>query len=235
MADVAEADRQQFEAKFTDLELQHPVEGDITVPGAHDEDSEPSTLDEPITDTIMRDLRAVGVKFFHALYPKQSKALLRDWDLWGPLVMCTLLGSLLHESSADDETSSAHMQFAEVFALISFGAVVVSLNSRLLKGNISFFQSVCVLGYCLFPLVISLIICRLLMIPSGHVTLLFAIRIILVILAFLWSTLASLAFLADSQAPHRKALAVFPICLFYFVIGWMIISQTVPVLVKPAT
>ncbi|XP_041460681.1 protein YIPF6-like [Lytechinus variegatus] len=231
MADVAEADRQQFEAKFTELELQHPVEGDITVPGALEEDLEPSTLDEPIRDTLMRDLRAIGVKFGHALYPKQSKALLRDWDLWGPLVMCTLLGSLLHEAtSTDDKTEAAHLQFAEVFALISFGAVVVALNSRLLKGNISFFQSVCVLGYCLLPLVISLCVCRLLMIPSGHVTLLFAVRIILVFVSFIWSTLASMAFLADSQPSHRKALAMYPICLFYFVIGWMIISQTVPVL-----
>lgn len=232
MADVAEADRQQFEPNFTELELQHPVEGDITVPGAHDEDSEPSTLDEPIKVTVMRDFRAIGVKFWHALYPKQSKSLLRDWDLWGPLVMCTILGSLLHESSSSSSGTSdaAHLQFAEVFALISFGAVVVALNSKLLKGNISFFQSVCVLGYCVLPLVISLIICRLLMIPSKPVIVLFAVRIIVVIVAFIWSTLASLAFLADSQPPHRKALAVYPICLFYFVIGWMIISQTVPVL-----
>lgn len=42
---------------------------------------------------------------------------------------------------------------------------------------------------------------------------------------FFFSLLASTAFLADSQPPNRKALAVYPIFLFYFVISWMIISN----------
>ena len=37
---------------------------------------------------------------------------------------------------------------------------------------------------------------------------------------------ASTAFLAESQPPHRKALAMYPICLFYFIISWLIISHT---------
>ena len=34
-------------------------------------------------------------------------------------------------------------------------------NTRLLEGRISFFQSVCVLGYCVFPLCISALLRRL--------------------------------------------------------------------------
>merc|ERR1719411_2232967 len=66
------------------------LDGDITVPGAPDEDDDQefNTLDEPVKDTVMRDLKAVGKKFFHVLYPKESKSLLREWDLWGPLVLC---------------------------------------------------------------------------------------------------------------------------------------------------
>ncbi|KAK2563273.1 Protein YIPF6 [Acropora cervicornis] len=37
---------------------------------------------------------------------------------------------------------------------------------------------------------------------------------------------ASVKFLGDSQPNNRKALAVYPIGLFYFVIGWMIISHS---------
>lgn len=44
-----------------------------------------STLDEPVSVTISRDLKAVGYKFGHVFFPKQSTLLLRDWDLW---VMC---------------------------------------------------------------------------------------------------------------------------------------------------
>ncbi|XP_038063408.1 protein YIPF6-like [Patiria miniata] len=232
MADVTIEPSQKFDTKFTDLELEHPVDGDITIPGASEDDSELSTLDEPVRFTVMRDLRAVGVKLFHVLYPKQSRALLKDWDLWGPLVLCTLFAMLLQDSSSPTPTSDKdgdgtkiNAQFSEVFALISFGAIVVALNSKLLGGVISFFQSVCVLGYCILPLVISLIVCRVTMIGQDRISsLLLIIHLVMVVCAFVWSTLASLAFLADSQPQHRKLLAVYPIFLFYFVIGWMIIS-----------
>ena len=48
-----------MDSKFTDLELEHPVEGDITIPGAiQDEDAELSTLDEPVKDTIVRKIKS---------------------------------------------------------------------------------------------------------------------------------------------------------------------------------
>jgi len=45
--------------------------------------------------------------------------------------------------------------FGAVFIVTWCGAAVVTLNAKLLGGSVSFFQSICVLGYCLFPLVIS--------------------------------------------------------------------------------
>lgn len=52
-----------------------------------------NTLDEPISDTIIRDLKAVCVKFKYVLHPKHkdSKMLLKEWDLWGPLLLCTFM------------------------------------------------------------------------------------------------------------------------------------------------
>lgn len=54
-----------------------------------------STLDEPVTETIMRDLRRVYNKLKHVLLPgtsqKETLAQLRDWDLWGPLLLCMVL------------------------------------------------------------------------------------------------------------------------------------------------
>ena len=47
-----------------------------------------------------------------------------------------------------------------MFVVVWLGALVVTLNTKLLGGHISFFQSVCVLGYCLLPLSIALIVCR---------------------------------------------------------------------------
>ncbi|KAG9463961.1 hypothetical protein GDO78_020729 [Eleutherodactylus coqui] len=145
-----------------------PVEGEITVPMAtQSQEDDFSTLDEPVRDTIMRDLKAVGQKFFHVLFPKKSNALLRDCN--------------------------------------------------------SFFQSLCVLGYCILPLTVAMLVCRLLLLANVS-TLTFTLRLVTVAAMFAWSTFASTAFLADSQPPNRRALAVYPIFLFYFVISWMILT-----------
>ncbi|ETE67488.1 Protein YIPF6, partial [Ophiophagus hannah] len=202
-----------------------PVEGEITVPvGSNTPDEDYSTLDEPVKETVMRDLKAVGKKFVHVMYPKKSSTLLRDWDLWGPLILCVLLALMLQGGAADN-TEDRGPQFAEVFVIIWFGAVVITLNSKLLGGTISFFQSLCVLGYCILPLTVALLVCRLVLLANSG-TAGFIVRLLVVITMFGWSTLASTAFLADSQPPNRKGLVVYPIFLFYFVISWMILTFT---------
>ncbi|XP_061891084.1 protein YIPF6-like [Entelurus aequoreus] len=200
-----------------------PVEGDISVPvDSSRPDDEFSTLDEPVKETIMRDLRAVGKKFVHVLYPKQSSELLRDWDLWGPLLLCVTLALLLQGGAADHDDQGGP-QFAEVFVIVWFGAIIITLNSKLLGGTISFFQSLCVLGYCILPLTVAMVVCRLVLLGSTG-TVSFAVRLAVVAASFAWSTFASTAFLAGSQPPNRKGLVVYPVFLFYFVIGWMILT-----------
>jgi hypothetical protein len=50
------------------------------------------TLDEPVSVTLMRDLTAVWVKLKQVLVPMANKKnILRDWDLWGPLLLCLIL------------------------------------------------------------------------------------------------------------------------------------------------
>uniref|UniRef100_A0A8C1PSA1 Protein YIPF n=1 Tax=Cyprinus carpio TaxID=7962 RepID=A0A8C1PSA1_CYPCA len=200
-----------------------PVEGDISVPvGSQNTDDDFSTLDEPVKDTILRDLRAVGQKFVHVLYPKKSSALLKDWDLWGPLLLCVTLALMMQGGSADSG-EDGRPQFAEVFVIIWFGSVIITLNSKLLGGTISFFQSLCVLGYCILPLTVAMIVCRIVLLGALS-SIGFVVRLIVVTASFCWSTFASTAFLADSQPANRKALVVYPVFLFYFVIGWMILT-----------
>lgn len=45
-----------------------------------------------------------------------------------------------------------------VFGTCAAGAVVLTVNVVLLGGNIGFFQSMCLLGYCLFPMDVAAII-----------------------------------------------------------------------------
>ncbi|XP_022912747.1 protein YIPF6 [Onthophagus taurus] len=205
------------------------VEGEMTIPGMQKgaKPGEPAfnTLDEPIKDTILRDLKAVGVKFAYVLFPKEKKTLLKEWDLWGPLVLCTFMAMILQGSNTADDTNDGGPEFAEVFVIVWIGSMIVTLNSKLLGGNISFFQSVCVLGYCLLPTTISLIVCRVILLVE-QTNLLFFIRFAVSMGGFAWATYASMIFLGDSQKPGRKGLAVYPMCLFYFIISWLVISHT---------
>eukprot|EP00659_Diplonema_papillatum_P005387 gene5387-8225_t len=116
-----------------------------------------STIDEPIWDTIRRDsysimrkVRIVAVPF--SARPEDVNEL-RDWDLWGPLLLSLLLAFIL-TSHHEGLGAGASVTFAAVFVIVSVGSAIVTLNAKFLGGRISFFQTTCTLGYCLFPLVL---------------------------------------------------------------------------------
>lgn len=144
----------------------------------------------------------------------------------GPLSLCVLLSVSLEGNKEIDMKAP---EFAGVFALIAFGAVMVTLNTKLLSGKISFFQSICVLGYCLLPLVmVSYLNNILFYFASPGSVLAFILRVALTMVSCGWAVFSSTAFLAADtiNLTDRKALAVFPIFLFYFVISWLIILHT---------
>ncbi|CAF3749142.1 unnamed protein product [Rotaria sp. Silwood1] len=168
------------------------------------------------------DLYAVLRKFGHALIPRKSLTLLQQWDLWGPLILVTTLAILLQSNST--KTSSG-IHFAEVFTLMLIGSIIVTINSQLLGGKISFFQSVCVLGYCLLPLLISAFISYFLFyLPFKAI--LHIIRFLIVMSAFIWTMYASIRFLGQTQQSNRRMLVLYPIFLFYFLVSWLIILRT---------
>uniref|UniRef100_A0A4W6ESU4 Protein YIPF n=1 Tax=Lates calcarifer TaxID=8187 RepID=A0A4W6ESU4_LATCA len=223
MAAAEEASRPFAGLSDVSISEDIPVEGDISVPvGSSRRDDEFSTLDEPVKETILRDLRAVGNKFIHVLYPKRSSALLRDWDLWGPLLLCVTLALLLQGGAADSDDQGGP-QFAEVFVIVWFGSIIITLNSKLLGGTISFFQSLCVLGYCIMPLTVAMAVCRIVLISgSGNVS--FAVA------AGSGDGVLRLVHLRLHGLPRRQPASqpqgagVYPVFLFYFVIGWMILT-----------
>jgi len=206
------------------------LEGNISVPGTVGAPDgagglEFNTLDEPISQTIRRDLAAVGSKFFHVLYPVEKKSLLREWDLWGPLILCTFMATVLQGHSTNNGEGDGGPEFAEVFVIVWVGSMIVTLNTKLLGGNISFFQSVCVLGYCLLPLAISLLVCRILLLMSSG-TLVLVLRSVFVLIGFIWATYASTQFLGDCSQPSKKMMSMYPMLLFYLVVAWMVISHS---------
>lgn len=88
----------------------------------------------------MRDLNSIYAKLILILYPPKGghSQLLRDWDLWGPLVICLALAIVLSLDAPQDQSMQV---FSLVISLITVGSVVVTVNSKLLGGKVSFFQS----------------------------------------------------------------------------------------------
>merc|ERR1719352_1487837 len=136
-----------------------PTPGGPTPSGTMQSSENRCTLDEPVMETIMRDLRSIGTKLKYVMLPRfrSEKAHgLKQWDLWGPLFLCLTLGIILSAQQSHDQ---AGLALGLVFIIVWAGSGIVTLNALLLRGNISFFQSVCVLGYCIFPLNIASLIC----------------------------------------------------------------------------
>merc|ERR1711934_64082 len=180
----------------------------------------------------MRDVKKVLTKVFHVMVPRtfsrnsEGVAALRDWDLWGPLIICMLLSVFLYMGNGVTKDDQNAAVFAASFVIIGVGSCVITLNALLLGGTLGFFQSVCILGYCVFPLMISSFLClipRLVKMTGVANT---AFRVVVVVVALLWAVIASIGFFAGVVPENRKALAMYPVVLFYAVLGWMIVLGT---------
>ncbi|KAL1954432.1 hypothetical protein VTO42DRAFT_1202 [Malbranchea cinnamomea] len=134
---------------------------------------------------------------------------LRDWDLWGPLIFCLLLSMFLAMKAQGDQSS---LVFSGVFSIVWIGEAVVTLQLKLLGANISFFQSVCLIGYTLFPLVIAALLSVL------NLPVIARIPVYIVLVA--WSLAAGVSILGGSGVvKNRVGIAVYPLLIFYVGIG----------------
>ncbi|XP_010929244.1 protein YIP4b [Elaeis guineensis] len=175
-----------------------------------------NTLTEPIWDTVKRDLTRIATNLRLVVFPNPNREdpgkALRDWDLWGPFFFIVFLGLVLSWSASVKKSEV----FAVAFAVLAAGAIILTLNVLLLGGHIIFFQSLSLLGYCLFPLDIGALICLL----GSNVI----IKMMVVLVTFSWSSWAAYPFMSTAVSSRRKALALYPVFLMYISIGCLIIA-----------
>ncbi|KAL0572201.1 hypothetical protein V5O48_009756 [Marasmius crinis-equi] len=175
------------------------------------------TLDEPVATTIARDLLSIYTKLIQVVYPRRSsgREVLKDWDLWGPLVLCLLLAIMLSVNAPQAQSLSV---FSSVVVICSLGALTVTIQAKLLGGRVSFFQGLCVLGYCIAPLDIAALV-------ACFVRVIY-VRAPIALVSYAWCIWASVNFLDGTQIPQQRILlAVYPLLLFYFILAWMILIQ----------
>ena len=63
-----------------------------------------NTLEEPVTTTLLRDIRMVAMKLKYVIVPRQEDDAckeLRNWDLWGPLFICVVMSLTLTLTAKD--------------------------------------------------------------------------------------------------------------------------------------
>ena len=167
-----------------------------------------STLDEPITTTLKRDLYAIINKIKYVAVPKMTDRKLEElynWDLWGPLLFCFLYSIALSTGENKNNESSI---FVLIFVIFWIGGFVITFNQRFLGAQIGLCQMVSLLGYGMFPITVGGII-----IGFCRITNIW-IKFVIVALALIWSCLASVGFIGSLVEPDKKFIAVFPSFLF---------------------
>ena len=141
-----------------------------------------NSLNEPIMTSLMRDLNRIYAKLKIVALPVSSEAKnkeLKQWDLWGPFIICLLLGTILCFTTK----KNSGLVFSMIFIIMWIGAIVITMNSSLLGGKLTLMQCICLLGYCTFPLVLASFINRVILksIPSF-------MKLLIVFVSFVWST-----------------------------------------------
>ncbi|PRQ37439.1 putative Yip1 domain-containing protein [Rosa chinensis] len=178
--------------------------------------SPPNTLTEPVWDTVKRDLSRIVSNLKLVVFPNPYREdpgkALRDWDLWGPFFFIVFLGLTLSWSASVKKSEV----FAVAFAVLAAGAVILTLNVLLLGGHIIFFQSLSLLGYCLFPLDVGALIC---MVKDNVI-----LKVVVVSITLAWSSWSAYPFMSSAVNPRRKALALYPVFLLYVSVGFLIIA-----------
>ena len=172
------------------------------------------TLNEPILITIYRDLFLIFTKLKFVINPFTSKELktyhIKQWDLWGPLILIIFLACTLAFNSTDRSQT-----IILIFLIFWLGSFLVFLNAHLLGVKTSIFQIFCLLGYCLFPLNLSAFI-------LSFTKFLEIIRFILISITCFWSLYSTSSFLRNISNPEQRYLVLYPSILLYLYISWFI-------------
>jgi hypothetical protein len=74
------------------------------------------------------------------------------------------------------------MIFTTVFVIIWIGSLIITVNTKLLGGTLSFMQCICLLGYCIFPIIVAAFLLRILLpfLPG-------VIKFVIIKISLIWS------------------------------------------------
>ena len=173
------------------------------------------TLDEPVLESLKRDLFRIYNKLKHVITPRLTSRKIEElynWDLWGPLIFCFLLCISL---SNDNNESST---FVIIFSIFWLGGLIVTFNGQFLGARIGICQMICLLGYCAFPITVAGMIIGFLNIKEGWM------KCVIVFIAFLWSCLASIGFVSALVPREKELITTIPVILFFIALSLFVLN-----------
>lgn len=116
--------------------------------------------------------------------------------------------------------------FVQVFTIFWSGALVISVNNQMLGAVTTHFQTVCYLGYCMFPInIIALLF--------NFVSLNFLVEVGVILLSSAWATkckcvyVAAFDFLKNKIVEEKKILLCYPLGLFYLFLAWFVLTASI--------
>ncbi|GKT16206.1 Protein YIP4 [Aduncisulcus paluster] len=173
-----------------------------------------NTLDESVWVTFYRDIKVIGHKLAHVLWPPlKGDSLREEWDLWGPLIFSLLFAVVLAISEGGDEGHN-YNAFSFGFFIIWAAAIIITANAILIGGEIGFLQTVCLLGYCLAPVSFAALLC---LFWNN-----FIYRTVIIGVMTVYSVWASWGFITGSVIDGKKFEAIYPVGLLYTALGWIV-------------
>lgn len=204
------------------------------------------TLDEPIWDTVSRDISSIGLKLKHILMPTSEKEVYlnvcKNWDLWGPFIFCTYIAFSLNNCGEDCSGEYHKSNFSSIFVLLWLGNIAICLNYKLLLKNslekqgavtssssngsvqltarypMSIYQLLCLFGYSLAIPSIGIAILQVLSLFTNTVQL-YEKLLVSLAFGFLYPVASILKMLSAYLTTGKTFLVVYPIILFFTVLS----------------
>ncbi|VWU49338.1 protein YIPF6, putative [Hepatocystis sp. ex Piliocolobus tephrosceles] len=174
------------------------------------------TMDEPVKDTVIRDVKSIYKKIQHICFHKHdnNNDIIKKWDMWGFLIIYMSLAVIIF---LDKEIQDNKKTFAHFSIIFIIGNLLVSLNLSLLNINIYFFQTLCTVSYSLFPMVFSAFVN---LFVSSRM-----IRFLFFIMSTTWSSYNCILVLGKFIKSNKLLISILPICLLQFFLTTLLLIK----------
>ena len=166
-----------------------------------DENDDDENDKRPLLEELEIDLPAIAGRLRWALRPPREGVRESLQDFWGPVGVMLLYSALLVWGQLS--------VVSWILTIWAAGSGLVFFLARVLGADLTLSHTLCALGYCVLPLVLS----RLMLLIVGSAG---AVSIGLRAVCTLWATYSAASWLETEELARKRVLLIYPILLYFF-------------------